>query len=119
MGDLNKVTTSAVDNEVETTQPEPEAPVTTTEGLQTYDNIATVVVKETSSSIADMIEELSQAGGSEVSMIKAGGVSISTGGVAEGPSQHEDFTEKSHLLLFNQVRNNESLIQNFGSLSCS
>ena len=66
MSDSNKVTTSAVNNKVETTQPEPEAPATTAEGLQTYDNITVVVVKETSSSIVDMIEELSQAGGSEV-----------------------------------------------------
>ena len=90
MGDSNKVTTSAVDTEVEITQPEPEAHATTTEGLQASGEIATVVVKEISSSIVDMIEELSQAGGSKVPVIEAEGVSIRAEDMTEGPSQPED-----------------------------
>jgi len=37
-----------------------------------------------------MIEELSQAGGSEVPMIEVGGAFTSVGDMAEGPSQLEE-----------------------------
>jgi len=94
VGDLDKATISVVDTEVETTQPEPEALATTAEGLQASREIAAAVVKETSSSIADMIKELSQAGGSEVPVIEVRGVSISVEGVVEGPSQPKDSYRK-------------------------
>ena len=41
-----------------------------------------------------MIEELYQARGSEVPMIKAGGASTSAGDVAEGSFQHENSHER-------------------------
>ena len=65
-----------------------------------------------------MIEEMSQVGGSEVPVIEDEEVFISAEDVAEGPSQPEDLTEKSHLSLFNQVGYNKSLIHSSGSSSC-
>ena len=55
-------------------------------GLQVSGENVTAVVEETSSSIADIFEELSQAGGSEVPMIEAEGPSTSAGDMVEGPS---------------------------------
>ena len=111
MVDSDKVTTSAIGTVEEATQPEPEIPMTTTkgittsvvgiggessqlEGLQLSWEVDDADVKETSSSIDDMIKKLSQAGGSEVPMIEAGGASTSDGDVTEGSSQHEDFHER-------------------------
>jgi len=74
-------TTSVVSTGGESSQPE---------GLQVFGETAATIVEETSSSIADMIKELSQAGGSEFPVIEAGGVFISAEDAAEGPSQHED-----------------------------
>jgi len=95
VGNSDKAATNVVDTKVKTTQPELEAPATTAEELQASGEIVIAVIEETSSSITDMIEELSQAGGSEVPVIKAGGVSISAEYVVEGPSQPEDSHKKS------------------------
>ena len=94
VGNSDKAATNVVDTKVKTTQPELEAPATTAEELQASGEIVIAVIEETSSSITDMIEELSQAGGSEVPLIKAGGVSISAEYVVEGPSQPEDSHKK-------------------------
>jgi len=100
MGDSNKATTSTVD----IAQPEPNTTLTNTEGLitsvvstgdessppegfQVAGETAAVVAEETSSSIDDMTEEMSQAMGLEVPMIEAGEVSISAEDMAKGPSQ--------------------------------
>ena len=61
-------------------------------GLQVSEKVAAAILEETSSSIADMIEELSQIGGSEVPVIEVGGASTSAGDVVEESSQ----PEKSH-----------------------
>ena len=103
MAGSDKAVTSAADTVAEPTRPEPETLVTTTErlttsamgtggkssqpeGLQVSGEAAAAVVKETSSSIDDMIKDQSQAGGSEIPMIEAGGASTSIGDVAEGSS---------------------------------
>ena len=133
--DSDKVTTSAIGTVEEATQPEPEIPMTTTEGittsvvgiggessqlkgLQLSEEVDDADVKETSSSIDDMIKKLSQAGGSEVPMIEARGVSTSAKDVEKGPSQPKDSHKKSYFLHFNQVKYNKNLIHNSGSSSC-
>jgi len=60
--------------------------------LYVFEEAAAAVVEETSSSIDNMIKELSQAWGSEVLIIEAEGASTSDGNVAKGSSQ----SEKSH-----------------------
>ena len=95
-----KTTTSVVGAVPEPSQPEPEIFVTTTEGvttsavdtkgklfhregLQISREAVASGVKEASSSIDDMIKELSQAAGSEIPMINAGGASTGGGDVVE------------------------------------
>jgi len=116
VGDSDKVTTSTAD----ITQPEPAQPKSETAltskkglttsavstggessqpvGLQVSGETAVAIVEETSSSIADMIKELSKAGGSEVPMIEAGGVSTSVEYMAEWPFQPKD-SQKSLISL--------------------
>jgi len=111
VADFDKATTNAADNMAKAPHPELEILVTITEGatnstigtmgksshsegLQVSGEATTAIVEETSSSIADMIEELPQAGGSEVPMIEAGGASTSAEDIPEGPSQPEDSHER-------------------------
>jgi len=95
------LTTSVVTTGGESSQPG---------GLQVSEEAIAAIVEETFSSIADIIEELSQAGGSEVLMNKAGGASTSVGDVAEGLSQPKESHEGVHLQLFNQMGYNKILI---------
>ena len=82
---MRGLTTGVVSNGGESSQPE---------GLQVSWETAATVVEETYSNIADMIEELFQAGGSEILMIEAGVISTSAEDVAEGPFQSVDSYER-------------------------
>jgi len=55
--------------------------------LQVSGEVVVAAVVETFSNIDDMIKELSQAGGSEIPMIKAGEDFTGAGDVVEGSSQ--------------------------------
>ena len=106
----NRATISPADTMAEPTRHDLETLVTNAERLTTNavstwgepsqpgdlrvsgETAATAVVEETSSSIDDMIKELSQVRCSEVPLIEAGGSSTSAGDMAEELSQ----AKKSH-----------------------
>ena len=107
MTDPSMTTTSSVD----IAQPKSETVLTTTEGLttstvstggmssqledlQVFGETMVATIEETSSSIDEMIQELSQDGGSEIPTIETGGASTSVGDVAEGLSQPQESHER-------------------------
>ena len=61
--------------------------------MQVSGEAIVIIIEETSSSIADMIKELSQAKGSDVPMIDARGASTSVLNAPEGSFQLEDSHE--------------------------